>query len=94
MGNGVLRRWSLVNPLEFFDGLTLVVLGFALMAGKVRGIVFASPGNVVASLLFIAAGGFLIGGRAVWPGSERRVMWAWIGLLAFAVLAYSAANFL
>jgi hypothetical protein len=79
--------------LEFFDGLMLMAIGAALMAGKIRGIDSASPGNVVAALLFIAAGGAMIGGRAFWPESERRVMWAWIGLLVLGVVVYLATNF-
>lgn len=94
MGSRALRRLSLVNPLEACDGLALVVLGGALMAGKVRGVAPALPGNVVASLLVIAAGGLLITGRILWPESERRVTWSWIGLLALAVPVYGATNFL
>jgi hypothetical protein len=79
--------------LEVFDGLTLMGLGAVLMAGKVRGINPTLPGNVIASLLLVAAGGVMIGGRVAWPEAERRVMWAWIGLLALALLAYFATSF-
>jgi hypothetical protein len=84
----------LIHPLEFFDGLMLGGLGVAIMAGKVRGIDAALPGNVIASLIYIAVGCQLISGRAIWPQSERRVMWAWISLLVIASLLYGATNFL
>jgi hypothetical protein len=71
----------------------LMAMGAALMAGKIRGIDSGSPGNILASLLYIAAGGVMIGGRAIWPESERRVMWAWISLLVLGVLVYTATNF-
>jgi hypothetical protein len=94
MGHRDFRRWSLVHPQEVFDAVTLIVIGAALMAGKVRGVDSTLPGNVIASLLLIAVGGLLIGGRVAWPESERKVMWAWIALLALAVLVYMATNFL
>ena len=64
MGHRVLRRFLSVNPLEFFDGLILGSLGVAMMTGGLRGVDSALPGNVIASLLYIAAGGLLISGRA------------------------------
>jgi hypothetical protein len=90
----VLRRLWQVHPLELCDGLILIILAVALMTGKVRGVASALTGNRIASLLFIAAGSLLIGGRVAWPDSERGVMWTWLGLLGLAVLAYAFTNFL
>jgi hypothetical protein len=84
-------RWALITP-ELFEGLTLIVAGAAVISGRVRGIDTTLPGDAVASVLLIAAGGVMIGGKAAWPESERTVMWIWIGLLAPAVLVYTATN--
>jgi hypothetical protein len=94
MRHRVLRRLWRVHLLEFCDGLILIILGVALMTGKVRGVASALTGNRIASLLFIAAGSLLVGGRVAWSESERGVMWAWLALLGLAVLAYAATNFL
>jgi hypothetical protein len=83
-----------VHLLELCDGVTLVTLGAALMLGKIRGAAATTPGNVLASLLFIAAGSVLIGGKVLKPASERRLMWTWVGLFSAGVLVYVAVNFL
>jgi hypothetical protein len=86
--------WRDIHVLELGDGVMLVTLGVALMLGKIRGAAATAPGNIIASLLFIAAGSVLIGGRVLKPASERRLLWTWVGLLGAGVLLYLAANFL
>jgi len=80
---------SRINFLELSDSLTVAILGVALLAGKVAGVVASSANFAVAAGTLAAAGLLLLADFHVLRG-----WWAWSGwaLLVIDVAAFALVN--
>ncbi|HUT88254.1 MAG TPA: hypothetical protein VMY37_02045 [Thermoguttaceae bacterium] len=86
-------RWLLRNDTELFDGVTFIILGAGLLAGKIVGVVMA-PINLMVGILTVAGGIGLVAGTLISAQRYARIKSASWVLVSIALAVFIIVNLL